>query len=126
MSEPFYVYVAGPLSDYPAQYLANVRMMSLVSRKLIDAGYTTINPAGDMLDGLMSTTPLTIEQYQQRSMDLLRLLKGQPRAALYVLSGIHADGRLSRGVAAEVEQADVWGIPIARTVDELDALRGEG
>jgi hypothetical protein len=52
MSDPMYVYVAGPLSDLPPQYLANVARMTQVSRSLAEAGYITINPAADMLEGL--------------------------------------------------------------------------
>lgn len=64
----FYVYVLGPMSGTPAEYLANCHRLSATSRLLMDYGYCPINPAGDMLEGLMGGTPLTDEQYKARSM----------------------------------------------------------
>jgi hypothetical protein len=122
VSEPFYVYIAGPLSDFPAQYLANVAAISRLSRELMEDGYCPINPAGDALEGLMSDVPLTILQYHVRSMHLLRLLKGHKRAALFVISDRHADGRESSGVAAEIESAEAWEISVVWTRARLDLL----
>ena len=70
----FYVYIAGPMSGYPAEYLANCARMSALSRQFMDLGLCPINPAGDLLEGLASQTPMLDEQYKRRSMDLLRLL----------------------------------------------------
>ena len=107
-----YVYVAGPLSDMPAQYLANVSNMCRASRELMEAGYVTINPAADLLDGIMSDRPLTIQQYQERSMWLLRLLAPPVHGALYVVNSMHADGRTSGGVRAEIREAERLRIPV--------------
>ena len=123
MSEPFYVYLAAPLTDLPAQYLANVATMSRMSRDLMRAGYIPINPAADMLEGLMSDEALTIDLYQSRSMALLELLRGCRRAALFVIRLQHADGRPSTGVRDEIANAQAWGIPVVTTRPELARLR---
>ena len=120
--EPAYVYVAGPLSDLPPQYLANVAQLSLTSRHLVNLGYVSINPAGDLIEGLMGLTAWPVEVYQKRSMDLLRLLVGR-RGCLYVTSRIHADGRESAGVAAEIAEAKRLGIPVFESQAALDEWR---
>jgi hypothetical protein len=107
-----YVYVAGPLSGYPGDYLSNVARMSRYSRQLMDAGDCPINPAADLLEGLASERPLTTSQDQARSMDLLRLLAGRDDAEMHVLSLIHGDGRMSDGVLAEVEECGRLGIRV--------------
>jgi len=131
-----YVYVAGPLSDMPPQYLANVAAMTAISRTLIELEFCPINPAADMLEGLMAAAPLTLEQYQRRSMDLLRLLgalQGQSadmlergRAAVFVVATLHRNGSVSGGVAAEIVEAENLGIPVVHSLGELLALRDEG
>jgi len=122
MSDPMYVYVAGPLSELPPQYLANVARMTKMSRSLAEAGYITINPAADMLEGLSSPAPWSLSLYQSRSMGLLRLLEGR-RGALYVVNYWHADGRLSAGVTAEIAEAKRLCIPTVWTREDLDELR---
>jgi hypothetical protein len=122
MKEPFYVYVAGPLSDMPAQYLANVSRLSHLSRALTEYGYVTINPAADMLEGLMGMEAWPLERYQQRSLNLLRLLIGR-RGCLYVDAVIHADGRDSSGVNREIEFALQNGIPVVDSLLSLAAWR---
>ena len=118
-----YVYVAGPLSDMPAQYLANVSNMSRVCRELAEDGYTPINPAGDMLEGLMSGEAWPLSLYQGRSMNLLRLLAGRDDACLYVFNDTHADGRTSGGVAGEVDEAERLSIPTFITRYAMDRWR---
>jgi hypothetical protein len=71
----------------------------------------TINPAADMLEGLMGAKPWSLELYQARSLGLLRLL-AHVRGALYVTSSKHDDGRPSRGVAGEFDEAIRLGIPV--------------
>lgn len=120
----FYVYVAGPMSGTPAEYLANCHRLSATSRALMDMGFCPINPAGDMLEGLMGGTPLTDEQYKSRSMDLLRLLAGKP-AAVYVTGIRHRDGTLSSGVDAECAEARRLGLEVVGNLSVLSALRQE-
>ena len=121
----YYVYLAGPLSDMPPAYLANVAAMTAMSRKLIELEFCPINPAADALEGLMSLAPLTLEQYQRRSMDLLRLLAASPwtRAAVFVVATLHRNGSVSGGVAAEIVEAEKLGIPVVHGLVELLALR---
>jgi len=119
-----YVYVAGPLSDMPPAYLANVAAMTAMSRKLIELEFCPVNPAADALEGLMSAAPLTLKQYQRRSMDLLRLLAGKP-AAVFVVATLHRNGSVSAGVQAEIVAAKNLGIPVVHSLGELLALRAE-
>jgi hypothetical protein len=123
----FYVYIAGPMSGYPAEYLANCARMSAFSRQFMDLGLCPINPAGDLLEGLASQTPLLDEEYKRRSMDLLRLLGAleRGRAAVFVISNKHRNGSISSGVADEIAEAEKLGIPVVYDVGELLARRAE-
>lgn len=118
----FYVYVAGPLSDIPPQYLANVARLSLESRCLAEQGYVTINPAADMLEGLVGLSAWPLGLYQERSIALLRLLQ-HVDGALYVVTASHADGRPSAGVQAEVDEARALRIPVAFSRQQLKVER---
>jgi hypothetical protein len=122
MKEPFYVYVAGPLSDMPTQYLANVHELCAASRMLMHFECCPINPTADLLEGLASGVAMALEIYQERSLNLLRLLDGKS-ACVYVTATHHADGRISAGVAAEIAQAVALRIPIVRTLEEVLELR---
>lgn len=121
--QTFYVYLAGPLSGAPSEYLANVARLTRMSRVLIEDGFTPINPAADLLEGLVSTRALPLETYQRRGMELLRLLAGHQNACLYRL--LHADGRGSRGVRAEIKEAERLGIRVCRSWRELCDWREE-
>lgn len=123
----FYVYIAGPMSGYPAEYLANCARMSAYSRQFMDLGLCPINPAGDLLEGLASQTQMMDAEYKARSMDLLRLLGTlEPgRAAVFVVATKHRNGSVSGGVAAEIAEAKNLGIPVVRSLGELLALRAE-
>ena len=123
---PFYVYVAGRLSGDPGEYLANVARLSLLSRCLMQAGYCPVNPAGDLLEGLMDSDPLPVSAYQKRSRDLLRLLApaaAAGRACILVDTTEHRNGRLSTGVNTERAEAQRLGIPEARTIADVHELR---
>ena len=113
-----YVYIAAPMSGMPGEYLANVARMTAYSRKLIDQGDCPINPAADLLEGIVSDTPLTTAQYQARSMDLLRLLAGRDDAEMHVLSFSHRDGTISDGVLAEYDECNRRGIAVVPVVGE--------
>jgi hypothetical protein len=116
---PFYVYIAGPLSDSPPQYLANVARMASESRWCMEQGWVPINPAADLLEGLASSRTLTLETYQRRSLELLRLAALAEHRAIYVTELNHADGRESIGVRAEVEEAIRLDVPVAFTRSKL-------
>lgn len=124
----FYVYVANRLSGNPGEYLANVREMSAACRCLMDMGFCPINPAGDILEGLVSPEPLPVTAFQRRSMGLLRLLAHalgtSDRVALFVVHDGHRNGRRSEGVHAEICEAKRLGIPVAFSIEELCAGRG--
>ena len=122
MTEDAYVYVAGPLSDSPPEYLANVARMSRAARRLARLGFVPINPAADLVEGLVDQWVLSVEDYQARSMSLLRLLAGR-RGCLYVTGRVHDDGRESAGVAAEIAEAKRLGIPVVESQAALDEWR---
>jgi len=63
VSAPFYVYVSGPLSDFPPQYLANVAAMTKMSRSLMELGLCPLNPAADLLEAIVNAAPLSLEAY---------------------------------------------------------------
>lgn len=119
---PFYVYLAGPMSGYPSEYLANCAALSARSRELIDLELCPINPAGDLLEGIISAVPLAGAAYKRRSMELLRLLEGRP-AAVLVLALRHRNGSVSSGVADELREAERLGIPVVYTVPDVLAVR---
>lgn len=123
---PFWVYVAGRLSGDPGLYLANVAEMSRTSRRLMELDFCPINPAADLVEGLMSPEPLPVAAYQRRSLQLLELLSAaaaDSRAALLVLSYYHPDGRPSAGVATEVAFCKQHGIPVVDSISALLELR---
>jgi hypothetical protein len=121
--EPFYVYVVGPLSAPPFEYLAYVHRMSIASRECMDRGFVPINPAGDLLDAVVSGEAIDKTAGQARSMRLLELLVGK-RAAVLVTAVTKDDGTPSCGTLAEIERACELGIPVVRSFDELLHLRG--
>jgi len=118
MSETFYVFISGPMSELPSGYLACCSEMSAYARRFMEMGMCPINPAGDLLEGLVSPTPLEASQYRRRSMELLRLLAGKP-AAVFVISPLHHDDTIAGGVVDEIHEAVMLGIPV---VDEVDTL----
>lgn len=120
---PFYIYIAGPLSDFPAQYLSHASRMSRESRWCMEQGWTPFNPAADLIEGLMSVKPMPDLMYQKRSMDMLRLIARAERRALYVVGDRHYNGALSHGVFKEMIEAKHLGIPICRSRDELIAMQ---
>lgn len=122
-ARPFYVYLAGCLSGAPGEYLANVHRLCARSHELGKMGYTVINPAADLLEGLTCGDVQDVEAYQLRSLNLLRLMQGA-RAAVYLDSTHRADGSISAGVARERREAERLSIPVVTTVAELRDMRG--
>ena len=122
----FYVFISGPMSEYPSGYLACCSEMSAYARKFMEMGMCPINPAGDMLEGLVSPVPLDGQRFKRRSMELLRLLEGKP-AAVFVISTVHRDGRVADGVVDEIAEAERLAIPVVfpslHQVEEIIAMR---
>lgn len=127
-SRDFFVYVANRLSGHPGEYLANVHEMSAACRRLMDTGYIVVNPAGDLLEGLMSGEVLPVQAYQRRSLGLLHLCfiahAAGHRAAMLVLHDSHRDGALSGGVHIEIDECRRHGLPIVWSEAELHETRG--
>ena len=107
-----YVYIAAPMTGPPNEYLANCVRLSRVARELVEQGFCVINPAGDMLEGLMSERPLPDSTFKARSMDLLRLFAGRDDSCVFVLETMHRNGTISGGVGAEVEESERLEIPV--------------
>jgi len=119
LGPPVYVYVAGPLTGDPGDYLASVAAMAQTCRALWRPSVVPVCPADDLVLGLASAEPLRVADYQERSLALLRLVARAERRCLYVTGEHHRDGRPSRGVAAEIQLAMALGVPVVRTVDEV-------
>jgi len=111
------VYIAGPLSDMPADYLANCACMIAAWREVNALGHAGYCPATDMMLGASHDLPYTIEQYQAWSMAWL-----EAADVVLVIASTHRDGRPSKGVLTEVERAADLGIPVVFSIDELRAL----
>lgn len=120
---PFYIYIAGPLSDFPAQYLSHATRMSREARWCMEQGWVPFNPAADLIEGLMSVKPMPDLMYHKRSMDMLRLIARAEKRAIYVVGDRHYNGALSGGVFKEMVEAKHLGIPICRSRDELIAMQ---
>jgi len=120
---PFFIYIAGPLSDFPPQYLSHVSRMSREARWCMEQGWVPFNPAADLIEGLMSVKLLPESVYQKRSMDMLRLIARAEKRAIYVVGDRHYNGALSHGVFKEMVEARHLGIPICRSRDELIAMQ---
>ena len=120
---PFYIFISGPLSDFPPQYLSHASRMSRESRWCMEQGWVPFNPAADLIEGLMSVKLLPESVYQKRSMDMLRLIARAEKRAIYVVGDRHYNGALSHGVFKEMVEARHLGIPICRSRDELIAMQ---
>jgi len=108
------VYIAGPMSDMPAQYLANCARLLTAWREINAAGFAGYCPAADMLLGIGSERPFDVESYRAWSMAWLEVAD-----VVYVVAAAHADGRYSEGVDAEVRRAVEMGIPVVFTVEDI-------
>lgn len=104
------------MSGPPSQYLAAINRMSTYCRHLIDHGVCPINPAGDLLEGLVSGLALSGQRYKDRSLDLLRLLTGRDDAEVHVLGTQRWDGSVADGVVAEIDEAKRLGIPVRHVI----------
>ena len=117
------VYIAHPMSDFPAQYLHNCGNMVGCWLELANLGFSPYCPATDMVLGLLwgavMSDPPTVEQYRRWSMDWL-----EASEAVLVLGTHHADGRRSDGVADEIRRADECRIPVFYSVEDLCRERG--
>ena len=121
---PFYVYIICPMTGYPSDYLASCAEMSRYSRQFIELGLCPINPAGDLLEGLISPVPLADSEYKRRSMELLQLLEGK-HAAVFVVATRYRDGRISSGAVNELTETYRLGIPVTYDVGSLLAVRAK-
>lgn len=117
------VYIAGPMSDYPAQYLHHCGDMIGTWLELANLGFSPYCPAQDLLLGLVwgatMSDPPTVAAYRRWSMDWL-----EASDALLVVGTHHVDGRLSTGVAEEIRRAEYLHIPIFYSVEDLCRARG--
>ena len=123
-----YVYVAGPLSAPPSEYLAYVHRMSIACRQLVERRCCPLNPGADLVEGLTHPDVLPVEAYKRRGLETLTLLAyakaaGHP-VCVWVLAVTKDGGQSSSGVLAELALAQELGIPIVESIEEVCALRG--
>lgn len=112
------VYVAHRMAGPEVQYLAHVAKMAQVTRRLYEGGYSPYNPAGDILVGLSSPTPLPVAHYKRVSM-----------AWLYVSEVLLVVGDISTGVRDEITEAEACDIPVVfmdEWEDPVDVLEQQG
>jgi hypothetical protein len=107
------IYIASPLSDLPISYIAWLGIMNDEGLYLFDQGWAPIIPGNDFLFFYRSPHPLTKD-------DILSVDREYIRAsyAIRVIAERHNDGRVSEGVAHEIEFAQSLGKPICRTREE--------
>ena len=118
------VYIAHPMSGYPADYLHNCGLMLQTWAVLAGAGFYPYCLAADMLLGLLwptigATEPPTTRQYRDWSMAWLGCCD-----VLYVVAADHRDGTPSAGVRDEIRRAEELGIPVVYSIEELLRMRG--
>jgi hypothetical protein len=113
VSEHPLIYVASPLSDMPIAYLEWLGFMNDEALWLFDRGWAPIVPGNDLLFFYRSPRKLTKD-------DILSIDREYIRAshAIRVIAERHNDGRVSEGVAHEIEFAQSLGKPICRTRKE--------
>lgn len=120
------VYIFGPMTGLPAEYLHNCGVMLRMWHEVTMLGMAAFCPAVDALLGMQHGSvagyegaPLTIEQYRLNSLkwlDVSDVLYGQRRTRL--------DGSRSDGIEDELAHARHLGIPVVWSIEELCALRG--
>lgn len=120
---PLVVYIAHPMSGYPAEYLHNCGRMLYEWSEVNSMGFVGVCPATDMLLGLaiatMGQNAPTVDDYRRWSMAILERCD-----VLYVSGTHHEDGRPSDGVTAEIARAEWLNMPIVWSIEELAAMRG--
>lgn len=106
------VYIAGPLSGPPVEYLANCARMTDAARRLVELGYSPFNPAADLLLGLLRSEALPVAEYKRVSMAAL-----ESQDCVLVVGGTPH----SPGVLAELGRADFIGLPVFTDMGSLHA-----
>jgi hypothetical protein len=108
------IYVASPLSDMPINYIEWLGIMNNEALLLFDLGWAPIIPGNDFLFFYRSPRKLSMD-------DILSIDREYIRAswAIRVIAERHHDGRVSAGVAHEIEFAESLSKPICRTGGEV-------
>ena len=106
------IYIAGPLTGLPIEYLRNCKMMERAAATLIVLGYAPFVPSLDReiflaLDG---EEEITVEMIKNYSMTWLKMCD-----AVLLMPGWER----SKGTLAEIEEAKRRKIPIYDTINDL-------
>ena len=106
------VYVAGPYSsDNVLGVLSNIRKGNHVAYQLLQLGFAPFSPWLDHLFVLMDfNNDLTVNDFYEYSMEWLRVSD-----AIFV----QGDWSKSKGTKAEVEEAELLGIPVFYDLTKL-------
>lgn len=123
VARPFYVILIGPLTDDPVGYLGNVRRFCELAGRLTLAGYCPLNPAGDLLEVLIEPR-LSVAVLRRRTRQMIELAAAAPRRAALCLGTENARGERSTGVAVELDDCRVLGVPVVWSESDLHAMRG--
>jgi len=105
------IYVAGPLSGLPPSYIHNMRRMIKAGIEVMKKGHIPYIPCLDFLVGLLSDTPLTLDDYMRVSTEWLKMCDG-----ILVLG-------MSSGVEKELAVAKRLGLRLFTSVDEIPEVK---
>lgn len=106
------IYIAGALNSDACGYIANLSRMTKFANKIMRLGNAVFSPGNDFIQGLVSGK-LQYEDYYNNSQELLR-----SSDAMFVVPG----SENSEGVAKERVVAEMLGIPVFDTIEELVAF----
>jgi nucleoside 2-deoxyribosyltransferase len=106
------IYIAGPLTGPPIEYLANCKRMEETAAVLINLGYAPFCPSLDRLIFLQvdDGRGITVEMIKAYSMTWMRQCE-----AVLLMPGWER----SKGTLAEIEEAKRRKIPIYDTINDL-------
>jgi len=111
------VYLAGPLTaSHPLGYIYNIAQMENVAVELWKRGYPCFVPGEDFLRLLVfcaGNERPDLRDVYDNSMEWLKVCD-----VVYVVGGELE----SKGVQAEIEKANELGIPVVRSISELEEL----
>lgn len=106
------IYIAGALNSDACGYIENLSRMTKFANKVMRLGNAVFSPGNDFIQGLVDGK-LQYEDYFNNSQELLR-----SSDAVFVVPG----SENSEGVARERVVAEMFGIPVFETIEELVAF----
>lgn len=106
------IYIAGALNSDACGYIENLSRMTKFANKIMRLGNAVFSPGNDFIQGVVDGN-LTYNHYFNNSQELLR-----SSDAMFIVPC----SENSEGVARERVVAEMLGIPVFETIDELVAF----